>query len=286
MPYSAIMSFVPITIQKLDSELNDVKSDEGVLASSNIYCVGLDSDTIGCHLVSDGFMPAELHNVQFGDVSTKESEADLLAEASLCVPRQGSQMDANAQHEVHGECAVALMVSTDECHPRVSHLGLTQQFPQRSVVVVPNSDARSGLSMEHVDGPKAITWSSVVTKNTLGACSLSKWTDSPGSSVVSSSVKPSIFADSASPLRSSVVLWGFTVDDPLTRFGIQMPRPHLMRLAPFRFLLLSEPLLRLCSALPCADAHWYDMADTNFDVVATDAGVHVALDVSCCLALV
>ncbi|GMH21324.1 hypothetical protein Nepgr_023166 [Nepenthes gracilis] len=168
MPCSAIMSSVPITIPKLDSKLNDVKSDEGVLASSNICCEGLDSDAIGCHLVSDGFIPAELHNVQFGNASAKESEADLLPGASLCVPRQGSQMDANAQHEVHDECAVALMVSTEECHPRVSHIGLTQQFPQRSVVAVPNSNARSGLSMEHVDDPKGITWSLVVTKNTLG----------------------------------------------------------------------------------------------------------------------
>ncbi|GMH18495.1 hypothetical protein Nepgr_020336 [Nepenthes gracilis] len=116
----------------------------------------------------DGFIPAELYNVQFGNVSAKELEADLLLGASLCVLRQGSQMDANAQHEVHGECAVALMVSIEECHLRVSHIGLTQQFPQRSVVAVPNSDARSGLPMEHVDGPKGITWSSVVTKNTLG----------------------------------------------------------------------------------------------------------------------
>ncbi|GMH22099.1 hypothetical protein Nepgr_023942 [Nepenthes gracilis] len=175
-------------------------------------------------------------------------------------------------------------------------------------------------------------------------CSLSNWTDSPGSSVVSSSVKPSISADSASPLRSSVVLWGFTDDDPLTRFGIQMPRPRLMRLAPFRFLLLSEPLLRLwcwiCRFLRlfsaavgvlqqpafgmqgigccfllfvgCADAHWLVVSLNGFAVqstlgvlhrrvlmptgmiwlmlilmwVATDAGVHVALDVSCGLVLV
>ncbi|GMH02029.1 hypothetical protein Nepgr_003868 [Nepenthes gracilis] len=90
LPCSAIMSSVPITIPKLDSELNNVPSDEGVLASSNICCEGLDSDAIGCHLDSDGFIPAELLNVQFGNLSAKESEADLLPGASLCVPRQGN----------------------------------------------------------------------------------------------------------------------------------------------------------------------------------------------------
>ncbi|GMH00755.1 hypothetical protein Nepgr_002594 [Nepenthes gracilis] len=63
---------------------------------------------------------------QFGNLSAKESEADLLLGDRLCVPRQGSQLDDNAQHEVHGERAVAQMVSAVECHPRLGVLALWQ----------------------------------------------------------------------------------------------------------------------------------------------------------------
>ncbi|GMH17727.1 hypothetical protein Nepgr_019568 [Nepenthes gracilis] len=61
---------------------------------------------------------------------------------------------------------------------------------------------------------------------------------------VSSSVKPSFYADSPRPLWSSR---GFPDEAPKIRFGVsEMPRSHLMCLSPFGFLLLSETLLRLC----------------------------------------
>ncbi|GMH18618.1 hypothetical protein Nepgr_020459 [Nepenthes gracilis] len=169
MPCSSSVSSVPIPIPKLESEQNDVKSAEEVLASPNICCEGLNSDAIGCHLESAGFILVELIHVQDDNLDAKESGAEMLPRDRLCVTKQGSQLDDIGQHEVHGECAVAPMASAVECNPMVSHIGMTQQYPQRSVVAVPNSDALLGLSMEHVDGPKGITWSSVVTKNTLRA---------------------------------------------------------------------------------------------------------------------
>ncbi|GMH02005.1 hypothetical protein Nepgr_003844 [Nepenthes gracilis] len=99
-------------------------------------------------------------------------------------------MDDIDQHEVHGECAVALMALAVECNMMVSHLGITQQSHQRSVVAVPNPTARSGLSMEHVDGPKGITWSSVVTKNSLEVDGSALQMDSDAGFAVSGSWKP------------------------------------------------------------------------------------------------
>ncbi|GMH19796.1 hypothetical protein Nepgr_021637 [Nepenthes gracilis] len=83
------------------------------------------------------------------NIAVRESEVALLSEDRI--PRQGGLLDVNVQQE---------------CHPRVNQL--TQQSPPRSVDVVPTSDARPGLSKEHVDSPKGISWSSVVTKNILG----------------------------------------------------------------------------------------------------------------------
>ncbi|GMH12938.1 hypothetical protein Nepgr_014779 [Nepenthes gracilis] len=168
MPCSSMGSSIPIEILTFESEQIDAKSAEGVLASSNICCEGLNFDAIGCHLDSIAFILVELLHGQDGYLGAKESGTEVLPGNRLCVSRQGSQMDDIDQHEVHSECAVALMASTVECNMMVSHLGMTQQSPQRSVVAVPNSAARSGLSMEHVDGPKGITWSLVVTKNSLG----------------------------------------------------------------------------------------------------------------------
>ncbi|GMH18613.1 hypothetical protein Nepgr_020454 [Nepenthes gracilis] len=174
MPCSSSVSSIPIPIPKLESEQNDVKSAKEVLASPNICCEGLNFDAIVCHLESTGFIPVKLIHVQDGNLDAKGSGAEILPGDRLCVTRQGSQLDDIGQHEVHGECVVAPMASAVECNPMVSHIGMTQQYPQRSVVVVPNSDARSGLSMEHVGGPKGITWSSVVTKNTLGGYRLGR----------------------------------------------------------------------------------------------------------------
>ncbi|GMH12983.1 hypothetical protein Nepgr_014824 [Nepenthes gracilis] len=69
MPCSSLVCSVSLPISKLDSEMNDVKSDETVLASSDICCEGLHSDAFGCHMDSDGFIPTELRNMQFGNLN-------------------------------------------------------------------------------------------------------------------------------------------------------------------------------------------------------------------------
>ncbi|GMH05983.1 hypothetical protein Nepgr_007823 [Nepenthes gracilis] len=148
MPCSSPVSSVSMAISKSDSEMNEVKQAVTVLASSNICCEGLNSDAFGCHMDSDSFIPIELRNVQFSNFNAQESEVTLLQEDRI--PRQGGLLDVTVQQE---------------CHPRVNQW--TQQSPPRSVDVVPTSDTRPGLSKEHVDGPKGISWSSVVTKNIL-----------------------------------------------------------------------------------------------------------------------
>ncbi|GMH31736.1 hypothetical protein Nepgr_033580 [Nepenthes gracilis] len=59
------------SIPKLYSEQNYMKTTEGVLASSHMCCEGLNSDVIGCHRDSAGFVPVEL--VQDGNLDAKDS---------------------------------------------------------------------------------------------------------------------------------------------------------------------------------------------------------------------
>ncbi|GMH14578.1 hypothetical protein Nepgr_016419 [Nepenthes gracilis] len=135
------------SIPKLYSEMNFMKTTEGVLPSSHMCCEGLNSDAIGCYRDSAGFVPVEL--VQDGDLDAKDSGADLLPEDRFCVNRQGIQLDAISQHDVHGEYAVAPSDSGVECNSMGHQLGMNHQSPQRDVLTVPRSDAHSGLSTEN-----------------------------------------------------------------------------------------------------------------------------------------
>ncbi|GMH02006.1 hypothetical protein Nepgr_003845 [Nepenthes gracilis] len=73
MPCSSMGSSIPIEILTFESEQIDVKS-----ASSSICCEGFNSDAIGCHLDSSGFIPVELLHVQDGYLGTQESGAEVL----------------------------------------------------------------------------------------------------------------------------------------------------------------------------------------------------------------
>ncbi|GMH10640.1 hypothetical protein Nepgr_012481 [Nepenthes gracilis] len=114
MPYSLIVSSIPISIPQLESEQLDVPSAAGVLASSNIGCERLDSAAIGCPLDSAGFIPVESLHVHVGNLSANNSGDVLLPGHRLCVSRHGSQRDDIVQQAEHGECAVA-PISSKEC---------------------------------------------------------------------------------------------------------------------------------------------------------------------------
>ncbi|GMH03507.1 hypothetical protein Nepgr_005346 [Nepenthes gracilis] len=146
----------PFSSSSVASTERAKKKTQKVLASSNICCEGLNSDAIGCHLDSTGFIPVELLHVQDGYLGAKESGAEVLPGNRLCVSRSFTKSGTRPLQQ-----------------PQENHQSSKrdqQHMLEWSVVAVPNPAARSGLSMEHVDDPKGITWSSVVTKNSLGVC--------------------------------------------------------------------------------------------------------------------
>ncbi|GMH03401.1 hypothetical protein Nepgr_005240 [Nepenthes gracilis] len=166
MPVSSLDSSGAIIIPKLDSEQNYMTTATGISASSHMCCEGLNSAAIGCHRDSADYDPVAL--VQAHNLDAKDLGADVVPADRVCVNRQGIQFDSFSQHDVYGECAVTALASVVECTSMGTQVGMNHQSPHRNVINVPRSDAQLGLSVEHVDQHQGLTWSSVVTKNTLG----------------------------------------------------------------------------------------------------------------------
>ncbi|GMH31692.1 hypothetical protein Nepgr_033536 [Nepenthes gracilis] len=126
----------------------------------------MNSANIGCHRDSTNSVPIDV--VHAGNLDEKVLEPDAGLADHECVQRHEIHSGGSSQHLQHGEYALPLLASGVDGASMVSQVGMNHQSPHRNVSNVPSPDAKLGLSVERGDEHKGLTWSSVVTKNTLG----------------------------------------------------------------------------------------------------------------------